>query len=58
MFCGTAGNPQEQTNYSIYSVFRGIIFLSEIANPTSVFISIPIQWNLQGVPAADQALLK
>jgi hypothetical protein len=33
-------------------------FLSEIANPTSVFIPIPIQWNLKGVPAAVEALLK
>jgi hypothetical protein len=31
---GTAGIPPEQTNCSVYSVFRGIIFLSEIANPS------------------------
>jgi hypothetical protein len=30
---GTAGIPPEQTNCSVYSVFREIIFLSEIANP-------------------------
>jgi len=33
LFRGTAGIPPEQTNCSVYSVFRGIIFLSEIANP-------------------------
>jgi hypothetical protein len=34
LFRGTAGIPPEQTNYSVYSVFLGIIFLSEIANPS------------------------
>jgi hypothetical protein len=34
LFRGTAGMPPEQSNCSVYSVFRGIIFLSEIANPT------------------------
>jgi hypothetical protein len=34
LFRGTAGIQLEQTNCSVYSVFRGIIFLSEIANPT------------------------
>jgi hypothetical protein len=34
-FRGTAGIPAEQTICSVYSVFRGIIFLSEIANPSS-----------------------
>jgi hypothetical protein len=33
LFRGTAGIPPEQTNCSVYSVFRRIIFLSEIANP-------------------------
>ncbi len=33
LFRGTAGVPPEQTNYSVYSVFRGIIFWSEIAIP-------------------------
>jgi hypothetical protein len=33
VFRGTAGIPPEQTNCSVYSAFRGIIFLSEIANP-------------------------
>ncbi len=33
LFHGTAGIPPEKTNCSVYSVFRGIIFLSEIANP-------------------------
>jgi hypothetical protein len=30
---GTVGIPPERTNCSVHSVFRGIIFLSEIANP-------------------------
>jgi hypothetical protein len=33
LFRGTAGIPPEQSNCSVYSVFRRIIFLSEIANP-------------------------
>ncbi len=33
LFCGTAGIPSELTIFSIYSVFRRIIFLSEISNP-------------------------
>ena len=33
LFHGTAGIPPEQTNCSVYFVFRGIIFWSEIANP-------------------------
>ncbi len=39
LFCGVAGIPPEQTNCSIYSVFRGI-FLSEIANRTYNFCSL------------------
>ncbi len=34
LFRGTAGIPSEITMCSVYSVFRGIIFLSEIPNPT------------------------
>jgi hypothetical protein len=33
LFRGTAGIPSEITICSFYSVFRGIIFLSEIPNP-------------------------
>jgi hypothetical protein len=33
LFCGTAGIPSEITVCSVYSVFWGIIFLSEIPNP-------------------------
>jgi hypothetical protein len=33
LFRGTAGIPSELTISSVYSVFRGIIFLSEIPNP-------------------------
>ncbi len=35
LFGGTAGIPSEVTNYSVNSVFGGIIFLSEIPNPTA-----------------------
>ncbi len=42
LFCGTAEIPTEQTNCSDYSVFRGIIFLSEIANRMLTF------WPLYG----------
>ena len=35
LFFGTAGIPLEITICSVYSVFRGIIFLSEIPNPSS-----------------------
>ncbi len=35
LFRGTAGIPSEITICSVYSVFRGIIFLSEIPNPSS-----------------------
>jgi hypothetical protein len=33
LFLGTTGIPSEITICSVYSVFRGIIFLSEIPNP-------------------------
>jgi hypothetical protein len=33
LFRGTTGIPSEVTICSVYSVFRGIIFLSEIPNP-------------------------
>jgi hypothetical protein len=35
LFCGTAGIPSEITICSGYSIFRGIIFLSEIPDPSS-----------------------
>ena len=35
LFRGTVGIPSEITICSVYSVFRGIIFLSEIPNPSS-----------------------
>ena len=35
LFRRTAGIPPEQTNCSVYSIFREIIFLSEIANPSA-----------------------
>ncbi len=38
LFCRTAGILPEQTNCSVFSVFRGIIFLSEIANPIYIVL--------------------
>jgi hypothetical protein len=35
LFCGKAGIPSEITICSDYSIFRGIIFLSEIPDPSS-----------------------
>jgi hypothetical protein len=40
VFRGTAGIPPELTISSVDSVFRGIIFLSEIANPTPATFSV------------------
>jgi hypothetical protein len=40
LFRGTTGIPSEITICSVYSVFRGIIFLSEIPNPSSANYSI------------------
>ncbi len=42
LFRGTAGIPSEITICSVNSVFRGIIFLSEIPNPTK-------NWRLSGI---------
>ncbi len=39
LFCWTAGIPSEQTIYFVYSIFRGIIFLSEIPNPSQNIIN-------------------
>ncbi len=36
MFRGTAGIPSELTICSVYTVFRGIIFLAETANSSRV----------------------
>jgi hypothetical protein len=38
LFRGTAGIPSEIPLCSVYSVFRGIIFLSEIPNPTTAWL--------------------
>ncbi len=53
LFRGTAGIPSELTICSVYSVFHGIIFLSEIPNPSygvvMCFISEPlhlVQYNI------------
>ncbi len=37
LFRGTTGIPSEITICSVYSVFRGIIFLSEIPNPSYIY---------------------
>ncbi len=42
LFRGTAGIPSEQTICFVYSVFRLIIFLSEIPNPRSVVLPAAI----------------
>jgi hypothetical protein len=56
LFRGTAGIPSEITICSVYSVFRGIIFLSEIPNPSQIpednltrltKSRLMISWNLQ-----------
>jgi hypothetical protein len=47
MFRGTAGIPPEQTNCSVYSFFRGIIFLSEGASKTPYTIIHPNQRPLR-----------
>ncbi len=39
LFCGTAGIPPEPSNCSVYSIFRGKMFLSEIANPKMIVSS-------------------
>jgi hypothetical protein len=43
LFHGTAGIPSELTISSVYSVFRGIIFLSEIPNP--MYTPTPFQYH-------------
>jgi hypothetical protein len=40
LFRGTTGIPSETTICSVYSVFRGIIFLSEIPNPRPVLCQL------------------
>ncbi len=42
LFRGTAGIPSEITLCSVYSAFRGIIFLSEIPNPNSDRMQIDV----------------
>ena len=44
LFRGTAGIPSEITICSVYSVFRGIIFLSEIPNPTYKASILTTHW--------------
>jgi hypothetical protein len=51
LFRGTTGIPSEITICSVYSVFRGIIFLSEIPNPntaSSVAPQIPLCRRMLG----------
>jgi hypothetical protein len=42
LFRGTAGIPSEWTICSVYSFFRGIIFLSEIPTPTCILFPVPV----------------
>ncbi len=46
LFRGTAGIPSEITICSVYSVFRGIIFLSEIPNPTPTDIKLNLSLRI------------
>jgi hypothetical protein len=55
LFRGTAGIPPEQTNCSGYSVFRGIFFLSEIANPSLPWIRFNTSSALEAHPGAVEA---
>ncbi len=65
LFCGTAGIPSEITSSSVNSVFRGIIFLSEIPNPiTNSFQHFPARmaktfgrWIKKVGPSANIASL-
>ena len=50
LFRGIAGIPSEITLCSVYSVFRGIIFLSEIPNPSLIPASV-------GTVESDEAVL-
>ncbi len=54
IFCST--EQPEQTNCSVYSVFRGIIFLSEIANPSGsgmIYSESGFYIRMRGVPNSD-----
>jgi hypothetical protein len=44
-FRGTGGIPLEETNFSASSIFRGIFFLSEIANPNQIPSEFPYIWG-------------
>jgi hypothetical protein len=52
LFRGTTGIPSEITICSVYSVFRGIIFLSEIPNPSHwwcalfIYVLVVCSWQL------------
>ncbi len=57
LFRGTAGIPSEITICSVYSVFRGIIFLSEIPNPkVAEFSEWVSQWNFRTFKMSSPAL--
>jgi hypothetical protein len=57
LFRGTAGIPAEITICSVYSVCRGIIFLSEIPNPTSDMCSFAGKRNASTVSVLWQPFL-
>ncbi len=48
LFRGTAGIPSEITICSVFSVFRGIIFLSEIPNPSPYTAAHAISVHARG----------
>ncbi len=48
LFRGTAGIPSEITICSVYSVFRGINFWSEIPNPTTTALVTSFPLSLRG----------
>jgi hypothetical protein len=60
LFRGTSGIPSEITICSVYSVFRGIIFLWEIPNPTAeaVFSHLPVlnQLDIKHTTAKQSAI--
>jgi hypothetical protein len=53
LFRGTTGIPSEITLCSVYSVFRWILFLSEIPNPTNSPKTGSWQWRHSRVASAD-----
>jgi hypothetical protein len=51
LFRGTTGIPSEITICSVYSVFRGIIFLSEIPNPNKGLLMHILSFSYSAMPS-------